>query len=481
MKRHFDVFSNRERPSAAISPLPQSPPIINQHPHHRPPPPPPVTELGILNMGAPAFTLVNVAPSLTTTIVDWYRSDIVLLLPTPQQLHRHRSPTGVRVSTILLLEWNKTETGMAIAQDLFMFFDKFRVVIDISDDDDSDDDNDLVIIGEKPPRKIINKGKTILCDDDDVIDVDDSNDDVVIIGEKVVNKSSNHANFKDEILNKFSSFKHFDIFSGSPSDHAFLSNKFLLNEHKKNWAKRIQKEWEILKNSMPDSMFVRVYESRMELMTAVIIGAEGTPYHDGLFFIDLCLPYDFPNRPPMVRLHNPCASSKLNPNIGARGSICLSLLNTTTGKKNECWRPRSTILQVLVSIQGLVLTTDPYLNGPFDCYRGLSTRSESLNNIIRTYNENAFLDSLRTMIHVIRRPLKNFEDFVVGHFLNRAHDILSACKAYSKGVQVCSLVKSESWKFDRQTHKSLPEYFTNTLCCLMKELANEFARIGAMD
>jgi hypothetical protein len=33
----------------------------------------------------------------------------------------------------------------------------------------------------------------------------------------------------------------------------------------------------------------------MDLMRAVIIGAEGTPYHDGLFFFDLYLPDDFPN------------------------------------------------------------------------------------------------------------------------------------------------------------------------------------------
>jgi ubiquitin-conjugating enzyme E2 O len=76
---------------------------------------------------------------------------------------------------------------------------------------------------------------------------------------------------------------------------------------------------------------------------------------------------------------------------------------------------------------------------------------------------------------------QNFEDFVMGHFINRAHDILSACKAYSKGVQVCSLVKSDGWKIDRQIHESWPEYFTNVLRCQMKELANEFARIGAMD
>jgi len=44
---------------------------------------------------------------------------------------------------------------------------------------------------------------------------------------------------------------------------------------------------------------VRVFESRMDLMRAVIIGAEGTPYHDGLFFFDVYFPPKYPNVPPV--------------------------------------------------------------------------------------------------------------------------------------------------------------------------------------
>jgi hypothetical protein len=67
-------------------------------------------------------------------------------------------------------------------------------------------------------------------------------------------------------------------------------------------------------------MFVRVYESRMELMRAVIIGAERTPYHDGLFFFDLYLPYDFPNVPPV------CASFII---IAIYIVVTLFILNVT--------------------------------------------------------------------------------------------------------------------------------------------------------
>lgn len=48
-------------------------------------------------------------------------------------------------------------------------------------------------------------------------------------------------------------------------------------------------------------IFVKVYEDRMDLLRAVIIGPKGTPYHNGLFFFDVCFPSTYPSRPP-VRL-----------------------------------------------------------------------------------------------------------------------------------------------------------------------------------
>lgn len=45
---------------------------------------------------------------------------------------------------------------------------------------------------------------------------------------------------------------------------------------------------------------------------------------------------------------------RINPNLYDCGKVCLSLLNTWTGKGNEKWIPKqSTMLQVLVSIQAL--------------------------------------------------------------------------------------------------------------------------------
>lgn len=45
---------------------------------------------------------------------------------------------------------------------------------------------------------------------------------------------------------------------------------------------------------------MRVYENRMDLLRAVIVGPKGTPYHDGLFMFDIHLPPDFPHTPPVT-------------------------------------------------------------------------------------------------------------------------------------------------------------------------------------
>ncbi|KAJ4840138.1 putative ubiquitin-conjugating enzyme E2 25 [Turnera subulata] len=98
-------------------------------------------------------------------------------------------------------------------------------------------------------------------------------------------------------------------------------------------------------------------------MRAAIIGAAGTPYHDGIFFFDIAFPANYPARPPLI--HYRSFGHWINPNLYASRLVCLSLLNTWHGKKSEICSPSgSTMLQVLVSIQGLVLNEKPYYNEP---------------------------------------------------------------------------------------------------------------------
>lgn len=74
-----------------------------------------------------------------------------------------------------------------------------------------------------------------------------------------------------------------------------------INQGKKKGIYQNCKLIVILYNST-EGIFVRAYEERMDLFRAAIIGAPGTPYHDGIFFFDIFLPPQYPNEPPVSDL-----------------------------------------------------------------------------------------------------------------------------------------------------------------------------------
>ncbi|XP_010267930.1 PREDICTED: putative ubiquitin-conjugating enzyme E2 38 [Nelumbo nucifera] len=218
-------------------------------------------------------------------------------------------------------------------------------------------------------------------------------------------------------------FKQFDVVSDFTDHYYYGPSVSIISS---NARKKIMREWKILENNLPESIFVRAYEGRMDLLRAVIIGAAGTPYHDGLFFFDILFPSDYPARPPQVHYHS--HGLRINPNLYKSGYVCLSLLNTWHGHKNEKWNSSaSTVLQVLVSIQALVLNENPFFNEPGAIHWSSSTKASS------DYNETAFVLSCRTMLYLLQKPPKNFERFLVDHFRKRGEAILTACRAYRDG------------------------------------------------
>jgi ubiquitin-conjugating enzyme E2 O len=102
-------------------------------------------------------------------------------------------------------------------------------------------------------------------------------------------------------------------------------------------------------------------------------------------------------------------SSVVHPQVGGLHGICLSLLSTrprygTETRSTLYWISHvSTTLQVLVSIQGLVLTANPTLND-HDRRSGVALNIEI--NQARWYNKTVFLSSLREMTYMLRCPPK---------------------------------------------------------------------------
>ncbi|XP_018490799.1 probable ubiquitin-conjugating enzyme E2 25 isoform X2 [Raphanus sativus] len=279
----------------------------------------------------------------------------------------------------------------------------------------------------------------------------------------------------EDYLGKYLFFKKFDIVEDLV-DHHYAAKGASSKQHTKEWAKRIQEEWKILENDLPEMIFVRAYESRMDLLRAVIVGADGTPYHDGLFFFDIFFPDAYPSVPPMVHYHS--GGLRINPNLYDCGKVCLSLLGTWTGVQTEKWIPNeSTMLQVLVSIQGLILNQKPYFNEPG--YEG-SAGSQAGESRSKTYSEKTFLLSLKTMVYNMRRPPKYFEDFSYGHFLSCAHDVLKACYAYRNGAPVASLVRGKV-KEGEESSERCSEWFMKDVGDFVDTLLlKEFILLGVL-
>ena len=107
-----------------------------------------------------------------------------------------------------------------------------------------------------------------------------------------------------------------------------------------------------LHRDLPEGIYVRHGESRLDCLKVLIVGPQGTPYENGLFEFDLFCPVDFPQSNPSIQFKTTGGGkAHFNPNLYHNGKVCLSLVGTWRGPK---WDPTvSSILQVLVSIQGM--------------------------------------------------------------------------------------------------------------------------------
>lgn len=190
-----------------------------------------------------------------------------------------------------------------------------------------------------------------------------------------------------------------------PVDHHYLNHA---PPSSSTVMRRIAKEHKILRGSLPPNIFVRTWESRLDLVRVLIIGPHDTPYEYAPFMVDFHLCSSFPQTPPEAFFHSwTNGNGAVNPNLYEDGKICLSLLGTWhTDESNESWNSaRSTLLQVLVSIMGLVLVKDPYYNeAGYDVQR--SAPETKLNSAL--YTERAYFRARAFIHHALTHQVAPF-------------------------------------------------------------------------
>lgn len=201
-------------------------------------------------------------------------------------------------------------------------------------------------------------------------------------------------------------WKRFEILSSAPVDHAFYSS--VPSQPSKAFLGRLQREYRALASSLPESIVVRAYEDRADLLRSLIIGPENTPYQDAPFVIDWMLDSNFPQSPPIAHfLSWTNGNGRVNPNLYEEGKVCLSILGTWSGEQSETWSAaRSSLLQAFVSIQGLVLVKEPWFCEPaYDKLRG--TEEGIINS--RLYSEKAYVLSRGFIRRALEIPLGGLE------------------------------------------------------------------------
>ncbi|CAD7704554.1 unnamed protein product [Ostreobium quekettii] len=205
----------------------------------------------------------------------------------------------------------------------------------------------------------------------------------------------------------------------------------------------ISREIQALHTSLPlhweSSVFLAVDEGHMDIMRALIIPGGATPYANGCFVFDVYLPPDYPQVPPKVHFMTTGAGNvRFNPNLYSDGRVCLSLLGTWDGPS---WKPgSSTLLQVLVSIQSMIFTEEPYWNEPRHGDRRGRRRDENqswLYTLISRYH---------TLVHaikpVIRHPPHPFENVCHTHLRLKQQAIRQQCDDW--------LREAKGWKYEPQ-------------------------------
>ncbi|ESP03094.1 hypothetical protein LOTGIDRAFT_230508 [Lottia gigantea] len=234
--------------------------------------------------------------------------------------------------------------------------------------------------------------------------------------------------------------------------HQFESNvKSSGDANNSSRTRRLAQEAVTLSTSLPlsasSSVFVRCDEERLDVMKVLITGPADTPYANGCFEFDVYFPLDYPESPPFINLQTTGNHTvRFNPNLYNDGKVCLSVLNTWHGRPEEKWNSHtSSFLQVLVSIQSLILVNEPYFNEPgYERSRGTPSGMASS----REYDSNIRQATVKwAMLEALKTPSPAFKDVLTRHFYMKRHEILNQCEKW--------IGEMESYSNDKRTGRAI--------------------------
>ena len=197
---------------------------------------------------------------------------------------------------------------------------------------------------------------------------------------------------------------------------------------------RMVSEISTLKSGLPinweSSIWIRVSSKIINVFSFFISGPKDTPYENGIFEFHTAFPTNYPNSEPKVLINTTGGGTvRFNPNLYNCGKVCLSLLGTWSGQDGEKWNPKtSTFLQVLISIQSLILVENPYFNEP-GWEKEMHTIKGQTNS--KKYNEPLQIGTIKWAINdMIKNPPNGMEEVIKNHFKFKKDEILTTTQKW---------------------------------------------------
>lgn len=140
--------------------------------------------------------------------------------------------------------------------------------------------------------------------------------------------------------------------------------------------KRITKELKDIGKDPPSQCSAGPQGDDMFKWQATIMGPPDCPFQNGVFYLNIHFPTDYPFKPPKVQF----VTKIYHPNINSAGNICLDILKSQ-------WSPALTISKVLLSICSML--TDPNPEDPLvpDIARLYKTDREKYNRTAREWTQ----------------------------------------------------------------------------------------------
>ncbi|CAK63716.1 unnamed protein product (macronuclear) [Paramecium tetraurelia] len=219
-----------------------------------------------------------------------------------------------------------------------------------------------------------------------------------------------------------------------------------------------------------NSIFLRYDQDRMDCMRTIIFGSSGTPYAHGAFLYDMYFGEDYPQRPPKMKLSTTGHGKvRFNPNLYNCGKVCLSLLGTW----GDSWIVNfSTILQILISVQSMVMWENVMFNEPgWESQMGTSN-GEQAN---RGYCNFVKVQNIKyAMIEQLQKPPKGFEEVIQKSFYLRK-DLIK--KEIESWIEQANLPATYGYTQNNCSYGSAPGVYKQELIKVYDELKVELEKL----